>query len=224
MSETAGAGTRPRALPSRRRLVAEMVALFVGVPVAMAATFGLYPLFPIILALAGVAAWLLARTPGFRFAELLRGPVLGEWRLLLGFTLGVGVACLGVALWLVPHSLFAIPLHRPELWAMIMVFYPLLSAAPQELIYRPLFFRRYGALFPNDGVAVFANAVLFGLGHLFYMNWITIGLTTLIGAVFAWAYLKHRSFLLAAVLHGIAGQIVFTVGLGQFFYHGAIGN
>jgi len=210
--------------PTRLRLWAEFGCLFLGVPVLMAAFFGQYSLFTVIMALAAVAALLLALTPGFRFAELLRGPVLGEWRLLIGFTVGVALGCIAIAAALVPEGLFAIPRHRPELWIMIMVFYPLLSAVPQELIFRPLFFRRYGGLFPNEGVAVFVNALAFGMGHLFYMNPITIAMTVIAGAVFGWAYLKHRSFLLACILHSIAGQIVFTVGLGRYFYHGAIGG
>ena len=32
--------------------------------------------------------------------------------------------------------------------AMIVVLYPLLSALPQEIVSRPLFFRRYGLLPP----------------------------------------------------------------------------
>ena len=224
MSEASPSPGAAMRRPTRLRLWAEALALFVGVPVVMAATFGLYPLFPVILGLAGVAALLLWRTPGFAMRELARGPVLGEWRLILGFTLAVGLGCLAIAAVLVPGALFAIPRHRPELWILIMTVYPLLSAVPQELIYRPLFFRRYGGLFPNEGIAVGANAVAFGLGHLFYLNPVTILLTMIAGAVFGWAYLRHRSFLLACVLHSIAGQIVFTVGLGRYFYHGAVGG
>ena len=199
-----------------------MAGLFIGVPLVMLATFGLYPLFPVILALAGLAAALLWRTPGFRFRELLSGPVIGEWRLVIGVFLATAATCMAVAALLVPDQLFAIPLERPGLWIAIMVFYPLLSAAPQELIYRPLFFRRYGHLFPNERSAIAANAVLFGVGHLFYMNPVTILMTIFAGAIFAVAYLRHGSFLLACLLHGMAGQVVFTIGLGQFFYHGAV--
>ena len=44
------------------------------------------------------------------------------------------------------------------------------------------------------------------------------------GAIMAWAYLRNRSVLLAWVLHSLAGQITFTVGLGIYFYHGAVGS
>lgn len=211
--------------PARRaRLWAEFAALFLGVPVVMLVFFGSYPLFPVLLALALVAAGLLAATPGFSFAELLKGPVLGEWKLILGFALVVGGLCVAIAAQLRPEGMFWLPLERPGLWLMIMVLYPIASAAPQELIFRPLFFRRYGGLFATNRQAVTANAAIFGVGHLFYMNPLTILMSAGAGAVFALAYMRRGSFLLAVVLHAIAGQMVFTSGLGIYFYHGAVGR
>jgi len=207
---------------TRARLWAELVSLYVGVPIAMAVWFGQYSLFGVIFVLALVAAGLLSITPGFQWRDLLKGPVLGDWRLILGFFVLAFPACLGVAYVLVPERMFEIVEHRPALWAFIMLAYPIASAAPQELIFRPLFFHRYAGLFPTESVAIIANALLFGFAHLFYMNPVTIGLTTLVGVIFALGYLRHRSFLMAVVLHGLAGQIVFTVGLGIFFYHGAV--
>ena len=210
--------------PGRRlRLWLEFLTLFAGMPILMATQFGRFPLFPVLFALAGVSAFLLWRTPDFRLSELLRGPVLGEWRIILGFTLAVAAVSAAVVLALVPDRFLDLPTHRPGLWVMIMLLYPFVSVVPQELIYRPLFFRRYGSLFPNVGTAVAVNAVAFGLGHLFFMSWVTVLMTGFGGLVIGWAYMRHRSFLLACVLHSIAGQIVFTSGLGVFFYSGAIG-
>jgi len=99
-----------------------------------------------------------------------------------------------------------------------------LTGSESELVYRPLFFRLYGRLFRSERWALVANAALFGLGHLFYMNPVTILSTMAAGAIFAAAYLRSQSFLLAVILHALAGQIVFTSGLGVFFYHGAVGR
>ena len=157
-------------------------------------------------------------------SELLRGPVLGEWKLILGFTLLSALALSGLAVLLVPGRFLEMVRYRPELWLMIMVLYPLLSALPQEIIFRTLFFRRYGRLFANPQVAVAANVGVFVLAHLFFREPVTLALTAAGGFVFAWAYLRHESMLLAVVLHAIAGQLVFTTGLGVYFYHGAIGT
>lgn len=219
------APTPARAMPlPRARLWAEFLVLFAGVPVAMAVFFGQYPLFPVILSLAVLALVLLALTPGFSPRELLRGPVAGQWKLIAAFALAGAALSFGLVLALVPERLLELPRHRTGLWLLILLAYPLLSAAPQELIYRVLFFRRYGALFPSDKLALAANTVAFGFAHLFYMNALTIGLTALAGLIFGAVYLRFGSVLLTSVLHGLAGQLVFTSGLGVFFYHGAVGQ
>ena len=208
----------------RARLWTEFLVLFAGVPVAMAVFFGQYPLFPVILSLAVLALVLLALTPGFSPRELLRGPVAGQWKLIAAFALAGAALSFGLVLALVPERLLEFPRQRFELWLLILMLYPLFSALPQELIYRVLFFRRYGALFPNDKLALAANSAAFGLAHLFYLNPLTIGLAALAGLIFGAVYLRFGSVLLTSVLHGLAGQLVFTSGLGVFFYHGAVGQ
>ena len=206
------------------RLWTEFAALFVGVPLIMSATFGLYPLFPVIIGLAGLSCLLLQFTPGWDWKMLRKGPVLGEWRVILLYALATLAICLAVVFLNIPERFLEIPLNRTPLWIMIMVLYPLVSAFPQEIIFRSLFFERYGVLFPNAWVAILVNGAAFGFGHLFYENWITIAMTGCGGAIMAWAYLRNRSVLLAWVLHSLAGQIIFTVGLGVYFYHGAVGS
>ena len=121
-----------------------------------------------------------------------------------------------------PDMFLSIVRYRPELWIMIMLLYPLLSAWPQEIIYRSLFFERYQVLFPSVPLLLLANGTLFGFGHLFYDNWVAIAMTAAGGVVMGWAYLRQRSMALAWVLHSLAGQLIFTAGLGRFFYHGAV--
>ena len=79
-------------------------------------------------------------------------------------------------------------------------------------------------LFGGDKMALAVNGAAFGLAHLFYMNPLTIGLTAVAGLVFGAVYLRFGSVLLTSVLHGLAGQLVFTSGLGVYFYHGAVGQ
>lgn len=215
--------TAPAALPSRARLWVEFLALFAGVPLLMTAFFGLYPLFPILFGLTLIALLLLSITPGWRWRSLLRGPVLGEWRIVLGFALATALVCYAVIQTAAPHRFLSMPRHNPGLWTAIMVLYPLLSALPQEIIYRSLFFERYGALFPSRAAAIAANGAAFALGHLFFESWITILMTGAGGAIMGWAWLRAGSLGLAWVLHSLAGQILFTFGLGIWFYHGAVG-
>jgi membrane protease YdiL (CAAX protease family) len=218
-----GAVTQAVTVP-RGQLWAEFVALFIAAPLVMALFFGVYPLFAALFAVTILALVLLARTPGFAPRELVRGPVLGHWPLIAGFALGAAAVAFALALTLVPERVLELPRRRPEMWLAIMLFYPLLSALPQELIFRALFFRRYGVLFPEERVALAVNATVFSFAHLFYQNPVAIGLTLVGGVIFAWSYMRTGSFLLVLILHALAGQIIFTSGLGIYFYHGAIGQ
>ena len=216
--------TEPREWPRSIPLLwVEFVGLFVFAP--MAAALVVRDLTPIILLLVlmPVTLGLLARTPDFRWQELWQGPVLGEWKLILGFSLlaAVGLAVIAVAV--APGRFLEIFRYKPGLWLMIMALYPLFSALPQEIIFRTLFFRRYGRLFASWQVALSANVGAFVLAHIFFGHALTLALTGVGGLVFAWAYMRNRSTLLAVVLHAIAGQLVFTSGLGIYFYHGAVG-
>lgn len=217
------AASRTQRLP-RAQLWAEFVALFVAAPMAMTAFFGLYPLFGALLAITLVSAVLLLRTPGFRPRDLISGPLLGEWRLILAFAAGAAVVTFGLAWLLVPGRFLAMPRYSPELWLTIMLLYPVLSAAPQEVIFRSLFFQRYAHLFGEPCAVLAVNALVFSFAHLFYQNPVALGLTLLGGFIFGWVYVRNRSLPLVVVLHAIAGQLVFTSGLGVYFYHGAIGH
>lgn len=209
--------------PTKLQLWVEFLAIFVGAPLLLTATFGSYPLLPVVCIFGLGAGVLLHFTTNWSWSMLRRGPIIGEWRILISYSIFMAVVSVGFVFALVPEHFMTIPMHRPQLWLMIIVFYPLVSAFPQEIIYRSLFFERYGVLFPNDSWAILANGVAFGFGHLFFDHWLTIGMTGVGGAIFAWAYLRNRSIGMPWLMHSLAGQIIFTVGLGVFFYHGAVG-
>ena len=212
---------------SKAQLWIEFILLFVGVPVLMAVFFeeiqARRALFGTVWALALLSVLLLWRTPGWSLWMLFRGPVFSEWRLILIFTVLSGLTSTAFVFAIDPDLFLSIVLGRPELWIMIMLAYPILSAWPQEIIFRSLYFERYGHLFSSTAMLIIVNGAVFGFGHLFYMNWITISMTAVGGMIMGWAYLRNRSMALAWVLHLIAGNIVFTVGLGRFFYSGNVG-
>ena len=210
------------ASPTRLQLWSEFVLLFIGVPILMLAFFGQYSLFGLIWTLAALSVGLLAMTPGFTWDMLWKGPVFTEWRLILGFWVVTALASAGFVFAIDPSMFLSFALARPEFWLLVMVAYPLASALPQEIIFRSLFFERYGDLFSSPAMLIAANGFVFGFGHLFYQNWVTISMTAVGGAIMGWAYLRGRSMLLAWVLHALAGQLVFTMGLGRYFYHGAV--
>ena len=170
-----------------------------------------------------LAAVLLARTPGFAWRALVQGWRGLDWRH-VGLVAAVTAGATGalVAL-LAPEQALELPRRMPGLWLMILALYPLLSALPQELVFRELFFRRYAGLFPGRGAALAASALVFGLAHLMFWNWVAVPLSVAGGLIFAHGYVARGGFPMAVVLHAVCGGIVFTSGLGTFFYHGAVG-
>ena len=60
--------------------------------------------------------------------------------------------------------------------------------------------------------------ITFSFAHIIYFSWISIILTLLAGLYFAYEYIRTRSVLFTSVLHGILGDVVFTIGLGHYFW------
>jgi hypothetical protein len=113
-------------------------------------------------------------------------------------------------------ALFALPRGNPALWAAILCLYPLLSVWPQEIVYRQFLLRLTG---PKHFIA--ASALAFGWLHAILLNPVAILLTAAGGALFARTYGASRSLALACFEHALYGCLIFTVGLGRFFFTGA---
>jgi uncharacterized protein len=134
----------------------------------------------------------------------------------------VCVIGLGMAVYfLAPQLLFSLIRRSPGLWALIFLFYPLLSVYPQELLYRAFFFHRYQPLFGSGWGMVATSALAFGFVHIIFRNWLAVGLCVIGGFLFSLTYQTSGSLLLACLDHAIFGNFLFTIGLGQFFYHGS---
>jgi membrane protease YdiL (CAAX protease family) len=108
------------------------------------------------------------------------------------------------------------------MWILVMVFYPLFSVYPQEIIFRAFFFHRYEKLFGNNSWLIISSGLSFGFVHLFFGNWIAVVLSCAGGIFFANTYSKTRSLLIVSMEHSIWGDFIFTIGLGIFFYSGAV--
>ena len=209
------------AVTPHRWLMAEFGALYIGAPLAMALFLPPGQLFTAlaIFSLAGMA--LLWFTGGFQWRSLVRGWRRMPWLEVIGIaaaTLGAGWLILS---WSHPHALFLMLQTRPDFLLVIVALYPILSALPQELIFRPLFFHRYGAILPAGKAAIALNAFVFSFAHLMYWSWIVALMTFVGGWIFGRAYLRH-GFPAAFVLHAVAGNILFAIGMGAYFYTGNV--
>ena len=201
---------------SRLRLTLEMGAVFVAAPVLMAFIATPGQLFPSILPLLALGMVLLHRTPGFRWSSVLHG-----WRgtrvpLITAAGLATFIAGWIAIGWLQPWATFWLWREERTVFWGLLVAYPLLSALPQELIYRILFFRRYAAILPKGSRVIALNATLFALAHLMFWNWVVLFVSFLGGLLFAWSY-RQSGLVEAWALHSLTGFMLFAVGVGWYF-------
>lgn len=203
-------------------LALEFSLLFVVIPLLI--FYRLVPNLPILYLLLGAfAAYLILRhSSGLsssrpiswhgvlpRLAPLLRRDA-------------VFLALLGVAVRLFASELlFSLVKRAPLFWVLIMILYPLVSVYPQEFLYRAFFFQRYQPLFGSGWGMILASSLAFGFVHIIFGNWLAVALCCLGGLLFSLTYQHSGSLLLTCIDHAIFGNFIFTIGLGQFFYHGS---
>lgn len=201
----------------------ECLALFVGAPLAVATALPPRWIMPLLLAWTAGCAIALLGSRSFDRRALWNARALRPEaaRILLLALLSALVVGAGVLL-AAPERFLSFPRQRPEIWALVMVFYPVFSVYPQELVFRAFFFHRYRAVFPGRWAMIAASALAFGWAHVVFHNAIAVALCLVGGAIFSWTYSRTRSVAAVWLEHALYGCLVFTLGLGQFFYAGAI--
>jgi membrane protease YdiL (CAAX protease family) len=203
-------------------LAIEFAAVFVVVPLLI--YYRRIPNLPIpyLLAIALLAFLVLRGDPTFDLSQLTHSGNIRPFLSTILIRDAVCLAGLGMAVYLLaPELLFSLIRRSPWLWVLIFLLYPLLSVYPQELVYRAFLFHRYQPLFGRGWGMLLASALAFGFVHIIFRNWLAVGLCVIGGFLFSLAYQTSESLLLACLDHAIFGNFLFTIGLGQFFYHGS---
>jgi membrane protease YdiL (CAAX protease family) len=202
-------------------LVVELAIIFVCAPLLIYERVLPNLPIPFLLAMGLIAFFVLRHSPSFNRTRLwnAQGALQHLPPLLLRDIFFVAV--LVIAVWqLKPELLFSLIRRAPVLWAAIMLLYPILSVYPQEVLFRAYFFQRYAPLFGSGWIMIVASALAFGFVHIVFGNWISVVLSSTGGILFALTYRQSNSLLLVCIDHAIFGNFIFTIGLGEFFYHG----
>lgn len=92
---------------------------------------------------------------------------------------------------------------------------------PQEIIFRRFFIYRYAQSLSINSL-VLLNAIIFAFVHIVFNNYIAVIFSFFAGFFFIQTYLKTKSLTLVCIEHALYGNMLFTIGLGKFFYHGGI--
>jgi hypothetical protein len=84
----------------------------------------------------------------------------------------------------------------------------------QGIIYRLFLFDRWGI--------VLVSAAAFGFVHIVFRNALAVALTLRAGLLFAVRHWQTGSLMASSFEHALYGCAILTIGLGHWFYHGAV--
>jgi len=206
-------------LKGRIYLSIEFVLLFFGIPTWIYLDQDFIHPSIILLPVLVLIFILLRRSSDFKWRELIR------WHVPRTILFRNAVIIVLAALLMLTYVLFfdrenLFNLPRANIWIYLglCLFYPLISAFGQEIIYRTFLYRRYSTLLPKGWHFVLASALTFSFMHIVYYDPVSMILTFVGGFYFARVYQLTRSVLFTSVLHGIFGIMIFGVGLGQYFW------
>ena len=195
-------------------LIFESILLFLILPLLyLADVLLVHKVIPLVILLAYCAIILLLDKP----ANPNRFRLAANWKL-IAIRLAIIAAVVFLLIKFYFHlDLFAdLPQNR-KLFYMILM-YPVLSALPQEVIFREFFFYRYETLFRHPAILVAVNVVLFAFAHIYFGSWIVMIFTLVGGAIFAITYSQTRSLLVVTIEHTLYGLMILSSGLGEYFY------
>lgn len=206
--------------PGKRFLSLECALLFGCIPGGLL-WLELYkdvPFFPVLFGFLALTLLLGWSDPDLTFTPATTPVPLRKLALRLAAA-ALGLTAITVLFY--PDLLFRLPRERPKIWIMVLLLYPVLSVAPQEYLFRTYFMQRYRPLFGEGSGMIWMNALAFGWAHAFFLNWMAPLLSILAGYLLARTWQQSKSFKGVCLEHAVYGQIVFTCGLGWFFYQGS---
>lgn len=204
-------------------LLAELALFMVGLPLAMWLLLPPYTILPVV--------WMMALVC-HHMTNWVKLEKLNAWwhrkgitrveqgRMLLRFVICAAVLAAAMQ-YFQPERMFEFVNGRPKLWMLVMVLYPLLSVVPQEIIFRRYLFTRFETIF-TPTMMVLVSGLGFGFAHIVFNNWVAPVLCAVGGLMFARTYQRTGSLALVCLEHALYGDFIFTLGLGRYFYHGAV--
>lgn len=200
-------------------LAIELTLIFIGIPILLTVQSRIVHPSMIVLPLLILLILALRKQPDFKLKDLIKLNIpKQDWLKHLGLVALAWLSLLAYT-WLVePENVFNLPKKNLRVWLIIITLYPLFSAYGQEVIFRLFMHLRYRPLLGDRHVFIIASATLFSFAHVIYYSPLSIILTFIAGVYLAWVYLRTRSVLFVGILHGLLGNAVFTVGLGQHFW------
>lgn len=205
-------------------LALEFVLLCIALPTVII-VFRLAPYMFFFLWAAWAVCWSIYRHYHFHQLQILwkwKAVTLENMKPIIIRWLACSVFMLVFTYYYDPEKLFYLVKEKPQIILFLSVFYPIFSALPQEFIFCTFFFRRYKPFFKTDRARIIASAITFAYAHVLFINPVAPVLSLVAGLIFASTFAKTKSLALVTIEHSMYGLVLFIVGLGWYFWAGAL--
>ena len=191
----------------------ELVFLFIFLPlIYLIDEFPIHKIFPLLFLFA-YCVILLSVYKQWKIEDFI---LVANWKLLLT-RFAVIASCIIISLLISSQNeVMANFEQRPFLLRMVIL-YPILSALPQEIIYRKFFLFRYESLLPNRSLLIICNILLFAFAHLYFLNSLVLIATLIGGYIFNQTYNAKKSLLVVSIEHSLYGLILLSSGYTDYF-------
>lgn len=201
----------------------EFLTLFFVCPTVFAFTRHRIPAIPALWVVTAYCLFVMLRDPGFERKRLWDASAFWQYApaIVVMFAI-VSVAGAVLVQRFAPDLFLNFPRTNPRLWGLVMVLYPILSVYPQGIVYRAFIIHRYQGLLGLSWLMVLVSAIAFAYVHIVFRNALAVVLTFGAGLLFAGRYLQTGSLFVSSFEHALYGCAIFTIGLGQSFYYGAV--
>ncbi|MGQ1785152.1 MULTISPECIES: CPBP family intramembrane glutamic endopeptidase [unclassified Saccharicrinis] len=203
----------------KKWLVAEFVLLYVGIPLFIYLDYNFTHPTMVIVPLVLIMLLILKRYHFFQLKDLVQLNLkrVKPWSHFI--TVVINACILVLSVYLFDHeNLFNLMRSNPQMLVLLCILYPIYSAFGQEIIYRLFLFQRYRTIFKSKVLLVLVSSLSFSYMHIIYYSHVSVILTFILGVYLSITYLKTRSVLFVSILHGIYGNLIFIVGLGNYFW------
>ncbi|MEM7269306.1 MAG: CPBP family intramembrane glutamic endopeptidase [Pseudomonadota bacterium] len=189
----------------------EVFVVFIGLPL-LALSYDAVVTLPVVMgAMLTSTIVLLSATRQFHWADLLPVDFWSERRLAASFLLAFVFTAGSLSLFYWPERIGDVSADT----VIMLLAFPLVTALPMELVYRALFFRRYGHLIASEPLAIFLGALATALGYAVLSGspaGVAFGFG--VGLALGWTYLNTGNFVLCVLIHWFAAVSIFLVGPG----------
>ena len=160
------------------------------------------------LTIGAVLTYAFARGLGISNAEMGITKINCKKSIVAVLPITIIFALAGIVIWVLGYSRIV-----PNESMYFFVFYILISSPVQEFLYRGAIPGMLNKMNYGYHVQLIVSSVLYSFVHIIYKDWITLGLTLIMGIIWFVSYKKSNNILGVSISHAVLGVVTILAGI-----------